>query len=170
MLFFSSQPQVWILDNYRYMAINILVRIGTNLLLEKVGFDVIDLAKIIVFLENYDERVYNTPDLIFANRCVAKKLTDFLGERENHLRDALKFYRKRISCSCLKKMHLEARKTWLKLGVCCYCDEEKERSSLMVCSRCGVDQYCSRECQIADWSRHKGYCDLLKCSLATAGK
>ena len=155
---FNSQPKVWKIDNYRHVAIDILVSIGTNLLLKKVEFDVIELAKVIVFLENFDERVYNSPDLIFKNRGVAAKLTDFLGEKLT--RDALKFFRKRTSCKCLKGMHLEARKTQPKLGVCCHCDVGKERSSLMVCSRCGVDKYCSKQCQIAAWPEHKGYCDV----------
>ena len=73
--------------------------------------------------------------------------------------DALKFFRKRTSCSCLKDMHLEARKTLPKTGICYHCKERKERTLLMVCSRCRITQYCSRECQIADWSRHKVYCD-----------
>jgi hypothetical protein len=59
----------------------------------------------------------------------------------------------------LKKMHLEARKTIPKVGFCWHCKDEKERVLLSVCSRCMIDQYCSRECQLANLSGHKKDCD-----------
>jgi len=74
-------------------------------------------------------------------------------------RDLLKFYRKRMNCKCLKKMHLEARKTQPKLGACGHCNETKERSLLMVCSRCRIEYYCSRECQVAASPEHRCECD-----------
>ena len=73
-------------------------------------------------------------------------------------RDCLKFYRKRTMCKCLKKMHLEARKTLPKLGKCWHCKKEVERSALSLCSICKVMQYCSRECQVADWPVHERIC------------
>ena len=76
-------------------------------------------------------------------------------------RDALKFYRKRIMCKCLKKMHLEARKSTPKMGNCCGCGKEMERVLLSVCSRCMVMHYCTRECQIADLPGHRKECDAL---------
>ena len=75
------------------------------------------------------------------------------------LRDALKFYSKRTPCSCLKSMRQEARKTIPKMGRCYGCKEEKERASLSVCSRCMVTHYCSRECQVTHWPKHKRECD-----------
>ena len=58
-------------------------------------------------------------------------------------------------------MHLEARKTSpIKMGGCDYCGELKERALLMVCSRCMVDQYCSRKCQVAASSKHRSDCDV----------
>jgi len=77
------------------------------------------------------------------------------------MRDALKFFRKRTACKCLKKLHLEARKTTPKMGRCGNCSQEKERVSLSVCSRCMATQYCSRECQVAAWPKHKKGCDIL---------
>ena len=110
------------------MAINILISIGTNLLLDKAGYAG-ELAKAIVVLENYDESVYNSPEALFCNRGVASKVRDFVyGENETNKRDILKFYRKRTSCKCLKAMHLEARKTLPKVGICYHCEERKERA------------------------------------------
>ena len=87
-------------------------------------------------------------------RVVESKARDLLRGSDN-MRDVLKFYRKRVACSCLKDIHLEARKTLPKLGVCFCCESVKERALLMVCSRCRYSQYCSRKCQIADWPKHK---------------
>ena len=76
-------------------------------------------------------------------------------------RDALKFYRKRISaCKCLKQVHLETRKKVPKTSQCYHCGKETERVLLSLCSRCMIDQYCSRECQVAAWPEHKRNCDM----------
>ena len=152
---FATYPEVWDNENYRQMTINILIKIGTNCLLmvEKVTEGLIDLATAVVVLENYD----GLGDLFSAINCRGsiKKIRELFMGGCSTFRDLLKFFRKRTQCSCLKKMHLEARKTLPKLGGCQRCARVKERALLMVCSRCMIDQYCSRECQIADWSRHK---------------
>ena len=87
------------------------------------------------------------------------KRRDLEPDISNTWRDALKFYRKRTSCKCLKKLHLEARKNKPKMGLCWYCDKDMERVLLSLCSRCMVSQYCSRECQVADWPKHESVCD-----------
>ena len=56
-------------------------------------------------------------------------------------------------------MHLETRKKEPKMGNCYTCNNEMERVSLSVCSRCMIEQYCSRECQVAAWPKHKEDCD-----------
>ena len=67
---------------------------------------------------------------------------------EGNTRDLLKFFSKRTTCSCLKNMYSEARKNMPKMGKCSYCDGVKERRLLSVCSKCRINQYCSRECQV----------------------
>ena len=160
---FQKYNDVWNNKSYREVARNILLSVGTNQLLDNdiLGPKGISLylSHAIVVLENYDgtSNIESTMDC----RVVATKFRDLLGSNTNR-RDVLKFYRKRIACSCLKQMHLEMRKSFPKTGKCYYylCDEEKERSLLMVCSRCRVSHYCSRECQIADWPEHKCRCDM----------
>jgi len=56
-------------------------------------------------------------------------------------------------------MHQIARETSPKTGICICCEKEKERVALSVCSRCMIMQYCSRECQVADWPTHRKECD-----------
>ena len=78
----------------------------------------------------------------------------------------VKFFRHRIPCSCLEEKYQEVKHI-TKLGRCWFthCSVPGrilERSKTMYCSRCRNITYCSLECQKADWSRHKPYCD--KCT------
>ena len=111
---FQSHRDIFISDKHRDMVIKAFTRIGTNMVLahgDKAG-DTNDLsnarcvAKVITILENY----IGTGDVILTinGRSVSSKMRDLDCEFSNR-RDVLKFYRKRISCKCLKKMHLEER-------------------------------------------------------------
>ena len=146
-------------DINREMLINIMIRMGTNMIL-KYGLEpetrwALTLAKSIVILE---QCVDDTGSISYTySRVVSRKIKDLYGGSR---RDALKFFSKRVSCSCLKSMHQEARRTILKTGKCYHCKIEKERVALSVCSRCMITQYCSRECQVADWSEHKEDCEI----------
>ena len=147
---FTTHQEVWENESYREMAVNIFIAIGTNSLLQNVRGGYFLVAHAIVALENYDgEGIVST----LNSHAVSSKVRDLSGS--DSLRDALKFFRKRTTCKCLKRMHLEARRTQPKMGGCYHCKERKERALLMVCSRCRVPQYCSKKCQIADWPRHK---------------
>ena len=37
-------------------------------------------------------------------------------------------------------------------NICC------KKDGIMICSRCKIIKYCSKECQVADWKRHKTEC------------
>jgi len=72
----------------------------------------------------------------------------------------VKFYRRRIPCSCLEKKYGEV-KTITKMGLCFnqQCpDRRVERSKTMYCSGCRCITYCSCECHKASWSGHKKIC------------
>ena len=163
---FEKHPQVWNNEDYRRLAINILVRIGTNALLCE-GYDTtfpLCIAHSVVVLEHYEHDGSGSMNSAWDNNSSISKRRDFEPDCSSIKRDVLKFYRKRTSCKCLKKMHLEARKTTPKMGLCWHCKDEGERAALSVCSqcmvRCMVRQYCSRKCQIADWPEHKIQCDM----------
>ena len=160
----SNNQDVWNDASVRKMTADILTRIGTNLLCvpgtsmnqsRDSQHLIIDMAFIITMLENYDKA------LDYDSNAVKPSYKYLYCGSNNAYRDLLKFYRKRLKCSCLKKIHLEARKTHPKLGKCHSCGVIKERSLLMVCSRCMVAPYCSRECQVLDSPRHREYCDIL---------
>jgi len=147
-------------ERYREMVVNIMIRIGTNLLLncQQVPLKgALKLAKSIFVLEHYDGG--DSLVAVMNSRRLQSKMRD-LNISTSTRRDALKFYSKRVSCSCLKKMYQEARRTQPKMGRCRHCLEEKERVALSVCSRCMITQYCSRECQVAHWPEHKRPCDM----------
>lgn len=154
----QKHNEVWNNDEYRKLARDILVKIYANWMICKLD-NIEDAIEVILVLEKYGEtRDY---DLAINSRDVLTKYRDiscWVSERND--RDYLKFYRKRITCKCLKKMHLEARKAEPKLGECIGCGTIKERALLMVCSRCMVHQYCSRKCQVAALPRHREACDM----------
>ena len=165
---FKSHTHVWNNDTYRKSAILILVIIGTNMLVNvkeeiwvREGYNtwLICIAQAILVLEQYN----GTGDIDSAmnKRGVVSKGRDFVPGGSSERRDVLKFFRKRTPCKkCVKKMHLEARKTTPKMGICNNCEEVKERVALSVCGRCKIAHYCSRECQIAAWPEHERRCDV----------
>ena len=71
----------------------------------------------------------------------------------------IKFLRHRIPCSCLDEKYEEVKHITKVVNCCnpqCSIPHRKvERSKTKYCSRCRCVTYCSRECQVADWSRHK---------------
>ena len=163
---YQTHTLIWNNEDYRRLAISILIKIGTNMLFREGSSEMnwpLCFAHIIVILEHYEYDGSGSTSSINSSwnlRGSISKRRDLQPDISSTWRDVLKFYRKRVSCKCLKKMHLEARKTTPKLGLCWHCEKQMERVSLSVCSRCMVRQYCSRECQIADWSKHESDCGI----------
>jgi len=157
----KTHAKVWNNKSYRKMATDVFTRMGANLLImNKTKAPstherfITNVALGITMIENFGN-TYDYDSTIYC-RDVASKVRDldlYCG------RDLLKFYRKRMNCKCLKKMHLEARKTQPKLGKCQNCEVVKDRSLLMVCSRCRMNQYCSRKCQVAASPNHREDCN-----------
>ncbi len=72
------------------------------------------------------------------------------------------YYRNRIPCTCLDEKYKEV-KSIKKMGRCHnpHCSHRKgnvERSKMFSCTQCGVANYCSAECQRAEWKIHKQSC------------
>jgi len=156
---FKSHRHIYNNESYRNLAIGILVNVGTNMILSDVDTSSsVCVAISVVVLEHFNGT--GDIDSVVNSQAVTIKRRDFDSDCSSLRRDVLKFFRKRISCKCLKKIHLEARKNKPKTGICWHCKKEKERAALSVCSRCMLEQYCSRECQVAHWSIHKKRCDI----------
>ena len=162
---FQLHPQLCKNESHREMAVNLLMSIAVTscLLTPKKDYNympvISDNAYAIVLLENWDET--DDFDSAVCKQNVATKFRDlhFGYGDESEERDLLKFFHKRIACSCLKERHSEARRTQPKLGKCFHCEDVKDRSMLMICSRCKVEHYCSHECQVAAWPEHKCMCN-----------
>ena len=88
------------------------------------------------------------------------KLTELCGTDKHTL---VSFYRKRIPCSCLDGKYKEV-KSVKKTGLChnpnCSLYYGRvEKSKMLSCTRCGVANYCSVECQKGHWKEHKVECE-----------
>ena len=74
----------------------------------------------------------------------------------------VKFIRERIPCKCLDEKYNQV-KSIKKMGHCgsvnCISSNRVvERKTMLYCVNCRQINYCCRECQVADWSRHKPMC------------
>ena len=157
---FTKHQEIWNDKIRRETAIDIFTVIGTNFLLSYKIYSASNYtATAIAALENYDGM--GNIESSIKSRHFSTKLRDLCDDGSSVMRDLLKFYRKRISCSCLKEMHLKSRKSLQKVGPCFGCAKEKRRDSLLVCGRCRVNQYCSKECQTAHWPDHCTECGIL---------
>ena len=104
--------------------------------------------------------------------CVWDKFVDYLCDwgkmSELYLGDEhtiVSFFRKRIPCKCLDDKYKKV-KFIKKIGFCnsptCSLPERKTlRSKMLYCTQCRKANYCSRECQVANWPTHKEYCALI---------
>jgi len=161
----QKHPQVWTDKDNRELAIQTFLSIGTNMLLvDDADTDntspARDMVKTIIVLEHHDSSEGFTLESSVLDHAALVKKREIDSDVSSTRRDVLKFYRKRLPCKCLKRMHLDARKLIPKMGKCYYCKIEKERVELSVCSRCMISQYCSRECQVEHWRRrnHEKVC------------
>ena len=94
-----------------------------------------------------------------ATLCLTK--TFELHSNDDHT--LVSFCRKRIPCSCLDEKYKEV-KSVKKMGFCynpsCSQPERMvERIKMFTCTRCGEANYCSVQCQRADWKSHKTHCN-----------
>ncbi len=77
----------------------------------------------------------------------------------------VQYYRKRIPCSCLDKIYEEVKSVkkigWCYNPNCSRPNQMAVRSKMFSCTRCGQANYCSIECQKANWNAHRAFwfCD-----------
>jgi hypothetical protein len=152
---FYNHRQVWDNATLRKLALNIVVSIGTNIIL---GIDNrIKLAYLAVTIATMEQYNGNGEDgfalAIWQGSFMAE---DLLGGGE---REIIRFFLKRISCTCLNaKYSLIKKSIPTRICGCSICKQVKVRSSMMLCGRCKIRQYCCEECQAADWPNHKTTC------------
>ncbi|CAB9507202.1 expressed unknown protein [Seminavis robusta] len=73
--------------------------------------------------------------------------------------DSITYLDKKIPCDCLSRF----KQTLIEDGSETRCCEVclKTVAKTLWCSKCLMREYCSKECQVADWPRHKRVCRLL---------
>ena len=111
-------------------------------------------ASIACYFENFMEGLNKTRDA--PNLA---KILELLGADDHTL---VSYYRKRIPCACLDEKYKEV-KSVKKMGrcynlSCSHPHGRVERSKMFSCTRCGMVNYCSVECQKAAWKDHKQNC------------
>ncbi len=147
---------VWNDSAMMKMAISELLGSGTRVFLEGNYDGARDCATLVRYLEQYTAVELEQKRAV----CNWPKINEV---HHADLHTLVKYFRHRIPCSCLDEKYEEV-KSITKMGLC-YNEKCKfpnrmtERSNTMCCSRCRCAVYCSRECQIADFSRHRPFCD-----------
>ena len=158
-----SFPGVQKEDNERALAIDLLLRFVRNALVH---------ASVIEGESWFRKRPLNESAICcmihllellgtYSDLAVAKRRACKIGNRliGGNRRDVVKYVGKRLPCTCMKELHHAVREKVAKVGTCDCCGNDFPRSELLICSGCMVTDYCSKECQRADRSRHKDFCN-----------
>lgn len=67
----------------------------------------------------------------------------------------LKYVASMIPCSCLKELRKEAKTIPNKMTWCWFCKKRDINEKLFHCTQCKLVDYCSKECKVSDWKKHK---------------
>jgi len=148
----KKHQEVWKDDTMKKMVIDEMLSIGTNLIIDKdieVGRMI---SEAIILLEKYTSSENIHPSVL------SKATEDLLYIQSAEEREIVRFYKKRIPCSCLDDLYSELKKSQVRGGRCFHCKQTIKRKDLKTCSRCKFAQYCSKECQISAWPSHKESC------------
>ena len=88
------------------------------------------------------------------------KVVELLSPDDHTL---VSYYRKRIQCDCLDEKYKEVKSIkkmgWCFNPSCRQTERQVERSKMFSCTRCSLANYCSVECQRADWKEHREECN-----------
>ena len=63
-------------------------------------------------------------------------------------------------CDCMKEEKSKA-KTMQKVGLCFNCGDDFPKRQLLLCAGCLGAHFCSKKCQLQQWSSHKALCEKL---------
>ena len=152
----NEYAEVWNDSDNMEIANSLFLNSGTEAIL---GGDFIYAQILATFVRYFEQYIA----VLFKQTQAVVKWSKIFETSNADEHTLVKFYRHRISCSCLDEKYEEVKHI-TKVGYCfnARCptpQEEVERSNTKYCSRCRCVTYCSRECQVADWTEHKPNCD-----------
>ena len=152
----TSDEYVDVYDSKLDSVISMLLARGTQRILDGEN----DIAQRYASLASYFKELMAVTWHKTVDMTNLTKLPDLKGADDHTL---VSYYRKRIPCACLDEKYKEV-KSLKKMGRCynSNCSHpggKVERSKMFSCTRCGVANYCSVECQRAAWKEHREQCD-----------
>lgn len=164
----DKQKDILNVESHKNDVVNVLASIATNQLLHQTQHGIsaplmdhtICITQAIFMLDKYYEG--SDVESLFYRPDIARKVRDLMLCNEDdgggsRVRDALKILTCRLPCSCLEEMYSKVRQT-PKLAFCSTCGLQSKRRTFMQCGACKVDQYCSKACQVNNWSYHQSHC------------
>eukprot|EP00956_Cyclotella_meneghiniana_P009255 scaffold12701_cov40-Cyclotella_meneghiniana.AAC.4 len=77
-------------------------------------------------------------------------------------RQTIRFFHRRNHCDCLQEIYYKLKETTNKTASCFSCRKVVAIKQLSRCHHCDVAQYCSYDCALAHWPKHKVYCKPTK--------
>jgi hypothetical protein len=135
------------------MLVACLVCIGTNYICTLPpcfhSYYASFIAQTILFIEAMST---GTPEVVHGLEYNSK-LRDMWDDKKR----IVTFFHKRNGCSCLKEIYIQ-QKAQPKMSICYHCQKHFERKKIMLCTQCKFVQYCSTECQRANWPNHREWC------------
>ena len=75
-------------------------------------------------------------------------------------RETVRFFHKRNSCNCLKEIYYMLKESTKRTAQCWNCRNIVDIRKLSRCDGCNKAQFCSYECAVAHWPKHKEECKL----------
>ena len=76
-------------------------------------------------------------------------------------RVAVGFFHRQNSCDCLQEMYYKLKETYERTSWCWNCSKAVDIKLFKECTVCKLANYCSYECAVADWPKHKRICRVI---------
>jgi hypothetical protein len=151
----EKYPEVWYDPSKMKQVVSFFIFLGTKGVLDGKFDTPREHALLACYLEEYIAVYLHKTKAL----GVLTKVAELWSADEHTL---VKYLKKNIPCNCLDEKYKEV-KSITKMGLClnpnCSIpDRRVERSKMLYCTRCRHVNYCSAECQKADWPEHKEFC------------